>query len=242
MNSATACRTATPVFLTLRPFLHFVFEVASMPQLFSISRFSAVTLSAALLVSSGCASKDVQKQESSVAVTPMNMSADSTGMMAKHSDSAMAGMAMGNMVMTGDADRDFLRMMTDHHMGLIAMAHKTIESKDKLTVKTIAERLDTEQDAEMDRMMTMLEKNFKDPYAAKITADNQLMLDQLKGKTGKEYDQTFLNNVITHHEQALKMIDAYLPTAKNADLKAMAQKMKAVQSKEITEFKAKVGK
>lgn len=216
-----------------------------MPQFYKHSRLPVALLGAALIGLPACGSKDAQKQESAASVASTNGSAtaaDSASMMAKHSDSAMGGMAMGNMAMTGDADHDFLRMMTDHHKGLIQMAHETIESKDKLAVKPIAERLDTEQDAEMDQMMTMLEKTFKDPYSPKITLDNQAMADQLKGKTGKAYDQTFLTNVIAHHEQALKMIDAYLPTAKNADVKAMAQKMKDMQSKEITEFKANVDK
>ncbi len=202
-------------------------------------------LGAMLIVTSACGIKDAKKNDSAAAVAATSsagMGADSASMMAKHSDSATGVMAMGNMAVTGDADHDFLRMMADHHKGLIQMAHETIESKDKLAVKSIAERLDAEQDAEMDQMMTMLEKTFKDPYAAKITADNQAMADGLKGKTGKEYDQRFLTNVISHHEQALTMIDAYLPTGKNSEVKAMAQKMKDVQSKEITEFKAKVGK
>lgn len=210
-----------------------------------VSNLSPATIGAMLVLSSACTSKEAQKAESAAATTPTHsssMAADSASMMAKHSDSTMGGMAMGNMATTGDPDHDFLRMMTDHHKGLIQMAHETIESKDKLAVKSIAERIDAEQDDEMDQMMTMLEKTFKDPYAAKITADNQTLADQLKGKTGKEYDQAFLTNVIAHHEQAIKMIDAYLPIAKNTELKVMATKMQAVQSKEIAEFRAKLKK
>ena len=143
---------------------------------------------------------------------------------------------------TADPDHEFLRMMTDHHKGMILMAHETIESTVKLGVKPIAARLDKEQDAEMDQMTTMLEQQFKDPYAPKVTADNQAMADQLKGKSKSEYDRTFLENVIRHHEQAVKMIDAYLPTAKMPELKKMAEKMRAVQSAEIAEFTKRLTK
>lgn len=149
---------------------------------------------------------------------------------------SMPGMAN----MTGDADHDFLRMMSDHHKGLILMAHETIESKDKLGVKPIAKRLDNAQDAELDKMSTMLEKDFKDPYEPKVTSSNQMMADELKGKTGAAYDQTFLKNVIAHHEEAIKIIDGYLPKSKNATVKSMAEAMKAMQSKEIVEFRAKL--
>ncbi|MDQ6611065.1 MAG: DUF305 domain-containing protein [Gemmatimonadota bacterium] len=201
-----------------------------------------MALTAALLVGmAACGTKEVAKTDSASGIAPasMAMAHDSAARM-KTADANTGNMAMGNMAMTGDADHDFLRMMTDHHKGLIRMAHETIESKDKLGVKPIAVKLDKEQDAEMDQMSTMLEKTFKDPYAPKVTPENQTMADELKGKTGAGYDRTFLQNVISHHEQSIKMIDAYLPNAKNPELKAMAEKMKAAQSQQIAELKKQV--
>ena len=164
-------------------------------------------------------------------------------------DSASAASASGNMGgmgnmenMTGDADRDFLRMMSDHHKGLIAMAHMTKDRKEGGRAVADAKKLDAAQDDEIDKMQTMLEKDFKDPYAPKVTADHQAMIDELKGKTGTDYDRSFYQNVIKHHEQALKMVNAYLPTSKNAMVKQMAEKMKSDQSKEIADFQMKVAK
>lgn len=140
--------------------------------------------------------------------------------------------------MTGDPDRDFLRMMSDHHKGLIAMAHDAKE-KGGNTAKPIATRLDTKQDKELDEMVTMLERDYKDPYAPKIMPDNQQMFDDLKSKSGTAYDKSFLEHTVMHHEQAIKMINEYLPKGKNEQLKQMAQKMKADQTKEIAEFRQK---
>ncbi len=142
--------------------------------------------------------------------------------------------------MTGDADHDFLRMMSDHHKGMIAMAHPTIESRENLAVKGDARKLDKAQDAELDMMANKLDRDFKDAYTPKVTAENQRMVDALKGKTGDDYSKTFLQNVIMHHGEAVKMIDEYLPKAKDASLKTMASKMKADQTKEIAEFKKKL--
>lgn len=204
----------------------------------SIERTRIGLAAATVIVTvSACGTKENTKPETAAGI-PSATSA-STDSAAKAASTAPG---MGAMAMTGDPDHDFLRMMTDHHKGMILMAHETIESKAKLGVKPIAARLDKEQDVEMDKMTTMLEKTFKDPYAPKVTADNQAMADQLKGKSGAEYDRTFLENVIKHHEQAVKMIDAYLPTAKLPELKKMAENMKAVQSAEITEFKKRLAK
>jgi putative membrane protein len=89
-------------------------------------------------------------------------------------------------------------------------------------------------------MVTMLDKQYKDDYTPTIIPDNQQMVDELKGKSGKDYSRTFLANVIKHHEQAVKMIDDYLPTARNAEVKSMAEKMKADQTKEIAKFQKKL--
>lgn len=149
------------------------------------------------------------------------------------------GGSMAGMAMTGDVDRDFLRMMSDHHKGLVAMAHMTKERRPAPGATADAVKLDSKQDAELDRMQTMLEKDFKDPYAPKVTADNQAMVDELRGKSGAEYDRTFYLNVVKHHQAAITMIDDYLPKARKAMLKQMAEKMKSDQTKEIAEFRKK---
>jgi uncharacterized protein (DUF305 family) len=168
--------------------------------------------------------------------------ADSTAAMTPAKPDSGAAMA-ATPAATGDPDHDFLRAMTDHHKGLITMAHETIESTDPtLTVKALAKRLDSEQDAEMDKMSTMLEQTFKDPYAPKITAANQTLVDALKGKTGADYDHVFLTNVIAHHQESVAMIDAYLATAKDSTVKAMAETMKATKTKEIAELQKRLAK
>jgi len=198
---------------------------------------NAVSMFALTSTVVACAGKDTNKMESTAATPASTSASDSAAMGNMAGMPGMSGMAHD---MTGDADHDFLRMMSDHHKGLILMAHETIESKDKLTVKGDAEKIDTDQDKELDDMMTMLEKDFKDPYAPKVLAENRAMADELAKKSGTVYDRAFLQNVITHHEAALKMIDAYLPTAKNATVKGMAETMKAKQAKEIVEFRAKM--
>lgn len=163
-------------------------------------------------------------------------------------DSAMAGVdhskmagGMGGMAnMTGDPDRDFLRMMSDHHKGLIHMAHEAMERKDAPRVAADAKKMDAKQDAELEKMQGMLQQRYSDRYEAKVMPDNQKMADDLKPLAGKEYEKTFLHHVVMHHQQAIKMIDSYLPTAKVPELKAMAEKMKAEQTAEIAQLERKM--
>lgn len=204
----------------------------------SPSRLTLASAVAFCLATAACSSAD---NKADTAATRVD--AASRAPTTRDSAAAMGGMnnteKMGGMAMTGDADRDFLRMMSDHHKGLVEMAHMTKELKPAPKSVADATKLDTKQDAELDRMQTMLEKDFKDPYAPKVMPDNQAMADALKGKTGADYDRTFYANIVKHHQEAIVMIDAYLPKAKNATVKQMAERMKADQSKEITEFQKK---
>ena len=193
-----------------------------------------------------CSSGSKAADTTSAAAAPAANGAAPGGGGAMSASDSMTGMknmqGMNGMAMTGDADRDFLRMMSDHHKGMIIMAHMTKDMKGVGTAATDAEKLDGKQDVELDKMMTMLEKTYKDPYVAKVLPDNQAMADALKGKAGTDYERTFYQNVIKHHSEAVKMVDDYLPHAKSATVKMMAEKMKADQTKEITAFQGKLGK
>ena len=155
-------------------------------------------------------------------------------------DSSQMGSMAGMANMTGDPDHDFLRMMSDHHKGLIAMAHQAKERSGIGTAASDATKLDAKQDAELDTMVTMLEKDYKDPYAPKIIPDNQAMLDSLTPKQGKGYERTFYENVIKHHKEAVAMIDDYLPKATKPQVKQMAERMRAEQVQQIDEFQKKL--
>jgi len=154
-----------------------------------------------------------------------------------------SGGTMANMPgMTGNPDQDFLRMMSDHHKGLSLMSHETIERKESLAVKDDARKLDKEQDAGLDKMVTMLEQDFKDPYTPKVTPENQAMIDAMKPLKGAAYDSAFRENVIKHHQQGIQMMDQYLPKLTRADLRSMVEQMKATQTKEIAEQQRKLGR
>lgn len=152
-------------------------------------------------------------------------------------DTAMGDMS--GMDHTSNPDQQFLRMMSDHHLGILLMAHDA-EKKGR-AVKAEAQKIDTAQDAELNKMVAMLETDFNDKYAPKVMPENQAMSDALKQKTGEAYDTTFRQNVIQHHQQALQMVDRFLPKLTRPDLKQMAEKMKADQTREIAEFKRKLG-
>ncbi|MDB4879665.1 MAG: putative lipoprotein [Gemmatimonadetes bacterium] len=155
-------------------------------------------------------------------------------------DGGMAGHDMSAMSpATRNADHDFLRMMSDHHEGLLVM---TGMAKDRAgsTASSDARRMETAQRTERDHMLMMLTQDFRDStYAPRVMPRHRAMSDSLGARSAADFDRTFYENVIAHHREAITMIDVYLPKAKHAMLKSMAEKMKADQAKEIAEFERK---
>ncbi len=166
-----------------------------------------------------------------VATTPAE-----TGMPAMK-DTSMSGMPGMNSTPAKDADQEFLRMMVDHHQGLIAMADSARIKSASAHIRNDAKTMQTKQAAEQKKIQAMLRSDYNDEKMPMIMPSNASMLAAASGKTGADYDRQFRENVIAHHEEALKMIDDFNPRFTRPAVKQMAAKMRADQSREIAELK-----
>ncbi len=63
------------------------------------------------------------------------------------------------------------------------------------------------------------------------------MVDSLKGKTGNDFDKTFLSGMIEHHQGAIDMAKLAQQSAGHDQIKKMADDIITAQEKEITEMK-----
>lgn len=66
----------------------------------------------------------------------------------------MPGMKMSEMAETAgvDVDREFLEMMTQHHKGAVLMAEEARKKGERSEIKTLADRIITEQQREIETM------------------------------------------------------------------------------------------
>lgn len=142
---------------------------------------------------------------------------------------------------TQRSDSAFLTMMSDHHQGLIDMATQATKRGSGATLQKDAERLQTLQKNEQQQMLQHLQTSFSATHSPMVMPQNQLMIDSLELLKGDAYRHGFYAKVVAHHEEGIGMIDSALPTLTDHQLKAMAEKMKAQQAKEIPEFRQKAG-
>jgi uncharacterized protein (DUF305 family) len=63
-------------------------------------------------------------------------------------------------------------------------------------------------------------------------------VETLANLTGAEFDTTFLNTLVKHHEGAIKMAEKVLAEGSNTDLKPVAEKLLALRTTELVSIKA----
>lgn len=188
----------------------------------------AATLLASALVLAACGkSDDAAPADSAVATS------DGAAGTATSADHSM------NRAPAKDADHEFLRMMSDHHEGMIQMATAAMAKGSNPTVQGDAHRLHTKQLDEQKRMVAMVQSSYAETITPMAMGSNKTMMDQLNSKSGADYDRAFYSSVVAHHREGIKMVDDFLGRLTKPDVKQMAERMKADQQKEITEFEAK---
>lgn len=162
-----------------------------------------------------------------------------TNVPATTADTGMAGMDHSAMQTTPakDADQEFLRMMVDHHQGLIEMGDTALAKNPSEHIRMDVREMGQKQRAEQKQMIGMLKSDYSEDKMPMVMPSNASMISEVASKSGADLEKTFRENVIKHHEEALKMIDDYLPKAVKPTLKSMATKMKSDQQKEIAELK-----
>lgn len=63
-----------------------------------------------------------------------------------------------------------------------------------------------------------------------------MMMGNLVGKTGDEFDEAFLREMIVHHQGAVVMAESALKYAKHEEIKNLSRAIISAQNKEITDM------
>ncbi len=155
---------------------------------------------------------------------------------------------MHSMQMTGNVDHDFAMMMISHHQGAIDMAKAELSSGQDDSLKQMAQKMITNQEAEQKELQQIIDsyknpvKSYdpakKDAGFAKVMDQNMtMMMDMPKADETRNTDQQFANMMIPHHQSAIFMSEGYIKHGKDPKLLSMAKKMISDQQKEIEDLK-----
>ncbi len=162
--------------------------------------------------------------------------------------SVMNGMMdkMKGMQMTGDFDYDFAKMMIEHHHAAVDMAQIEISKGTDEKIKAMAQNIITKQTEEIKKLQDIVNSyktsEMKNDSSQKHDELHEAMENMMSKMNGMQMtgntDKDFVMMMIPHHESAVSMFKEELKHGRNAQLKQMAQKGIADQTKEINGMKS----
>jgi len=148
---------------------------------------------------------------------------------------------------TGDPTLDFLYEMIPHHEAAVSMAENLLSYGEGLEVKKLAMTIMRDQIEGIQRMKTLLDQLKNNPQVdkAKETAYLKIYNDDYKQMMNKmskveptgSVDKDFLEQMIAHHEGAVKMATNILNYTNNEELREIATHMISGQQRQLEEMK-----
>ena len=163
-----------------------------------------------------------------------------------------ASSGSGATVALGEADIEFAQGMIAHHEQAIEMAEIALDPDIGASPEVIdlATRIEGAQDPEVELMTGWLTAA-GEPIAMDMSDGHDMssmdgmmsaeQMDSMAGMTGPEFDRTWLEMMIAHHEGAISQSETVKSEGSNADVLALADEIIAAQQIEITEMQALLG-
>jgi uncharacterized protein (DUF305 family) len=152
-------------------------------------------------------------------------------------------------VTLNEADVEFAQGMIAHHEQAIEMAEIALDPASGASpeVVDLATRIQAAQDPEVELMTSWLtaagepvtmdtsDGHDMSSMDGMMTADQ---MDELAAMTGADFDQTWLEMMIAHHEGAISQSETVKADGTNADVLLLADQIIAAQQAEIAEMQA----
>ena len=139
--------------------------------------------------------------------------------------------------MAHGSDQQFLRAISDHHLGMIEMAHAALRPDTSAELRAKAEQIHRKQHEEARQLAAMLKRTFGDRYQPTVTPDNQQLVERVRQAPGAAVERTFYEATIAHHEEGVRMIAEQRPHLSDPELRRMAERMHDDQRREVGELR-----
>ncbi len=149
--------------------------------------------------------------------------------------------------MTGETyDRNFIANMIAHHQGAVTMAQLALTNAKHRELKDMANDIISAQNGEISQMKSWQQAwgypssssdNMMDHSAMGMMDEMSGMENELKGKTGDEFDKAFIEQMIMHHQGALDMAAPGEKNAEHQEVKDLTKAIVTTQTKEIKQMK-----
>lgn len=138
-----------------------------------------------------------------------------------------------------DASDTWVRKMIEHHKGAVAMSNVALLLVQDPNVRQMAQMtidMQSKEIADLEKMITAGNPNATS--AQLYQAAEMRMHDAMMAAKGATVDQSWMRKMIEHHRGAVAMSDVVLGQNPTAAVRALAEKTKSDQTKEIAHLEA----
>ena len=149
------------------------------------------------------------------------------------------------------AERGFLEAMVPHHESAISMAEIGVERAEDPRIKKLAEAIRDAQEPEIEQMRRIHQRLFGSALKPNMAGHDALGLSAAEAgmdmdhdalmkmlEEADPFDRAFVDEMVPHHQGAVKMAEAVLKETDDAELKKLAQAIIDAQMREIEEMNA----
>ena len=142
-------------------------------------------------------------------------------------------------------DGAFLTAMVPHHQAAVDMAELAGARAKRPEIRQLAGEIVEAQNGEMQDMTLAHQRIFGEPLPTGgmahgglgLSEDEMGMSMDMRGlETAREFDRTFIDMMIRHHQGAIRMARAQLERGEDPELKQLARAIVAAQSREIKQM------
>jgi uncharacterized protein (DUF305 family) len=200
-----------------------------MSKIYTISALILIAI-LALVTYSFSKSSNTNTQTSNLNTNSLsnNMMMNNPSMMGGNS------MMMGMMNMSDSVkdDQSFLENMIPHHQEAVDSSNLVLNSTTDPELKTFVQNVISAQTKEIGEMKTWYKTWFNKDYTP--NSNYQAMMGGMKGKTGIELDQAYVQGMTMHHQGAIQMATKIQTLTKRPELLKLANDIIVSQTAERT--------
>lgn len=130
----------------------------------------------------------------------------------------------------------FLEGMIDHHMMAVMMAELCISQAMHEELRSMCEEIMATQSQEIELMQGWLADWYGISYEPRMTPGDTRRMERLAELSGSEFEITFMEMMIRHHEGAIREAERCLGRAYHEELVQLCENIIAVQQAEIEQM------
>ena len=132
----------------------------------------------------------------------------------------------------------FMTGMIDHHQMAIEMAEICLQKATHEELRSMCQQVIAAQSAEIEEMQAWLSDWYGITYEPTMKPGDEKMLERLASLSGAEFEISFMEMLIKHHEKAIKEARKCLDKAAHAELRELCENIIRTQSAEIAQLQS----